>query len=249
MPVLVVIPARLGSTRLPRKPLQPLAGVPLIIRVAERVQAHGVADRLVVATDAEEIASVATAAGFEAVLTDRRHQSGTDRVHEVSRRPDFSSYDEIVNVQGDAPFVSAAAVFGALAQLRRGFELGTGAVPLDAASAAEPSRVKVVLDRRGRALYFSRAAIPFSLDPPWGTGLYWQHLGLYAYRRETLSRLAESAPTQLERAEGLEQLRALELGLSIGVERLDEPALPAVDTAEDLREAEELWTVTQEATR
>ncbi|HEV8600122.1 MAG TPA: 3-deoxy-manno-octulosonate cytidylyltransferase [Gemmatimonadales bacterium] len=249
MPVLVVIPARLGSTRLPRKPLQPLGGAPLIVRVAERIQAHGVADRLVIATDAEEIASVARIAGFEVVLTDGRHQSGTDRVFEASSRAEFSSYDEIVNVQGDAPFVSAAAVVGALAQLRRGFELGTAAVPLPASAAAEPSRVKVVVDRSGRALYFSRAPIPFRKSSTWETGLYWQHLGLYAYRRPTLSLLAESAPTPLERAEELEQLRALELGLSIGVEQLDEPAFPAVDTAEDLREAEELWTVTQEVTR
>lgn len=249
MPVLVVIPARLGSTRLPRKPLQSLGGVPLIVRVAERVQAHGVADRLVIATDAEEIAGVARVAGFEAVLTGGSHPSGTDRVQEVGARPEFSSYDEILNVQGDAPFVSAAAVFGALAQLRRGFDLGTAAVPLDAADAADPSRVKVVLDQAGRALYFSRAAIPYRHHPTWDTGLYWQHLGLYAYSRPVLARLAQAAPTTLERAEGLEQLRALELGLSIGVEQLDEPALPAVDTAEDLREAEALWTVTQEVTR
>src|SRR4029453_2393978 len=101
MPVLVVIPARLGSTRLPRKPLQPLGGVPLIVRVAERIQEHGVADRLVVAPDAHEIAATVQAAGFEAVLSSTRHASGTDRVHEVSSRTEFAGYDEILNVQGD----------------------------------------------------------------------------------------------------------------------------------------------------
>lgn len=247
MPVLVVIPARLGSTRLPRKPLQPLGGVPLIIRVAERIRAHGIADRLVIATDADEIAAVVCSAGFEAVLTTPRHQSGTDRVQEVSARAEFAGYDEILNVQGDEPFVSAGAMRGSLAQVRKGFDLGTAAVPLAAADAADPSRVKVVSDVHGRALYFSRAAIPFfRSDVRQPAESYWQHLGVYAYSRPALRRLSQSAPTPLEQAERLEQLRALELGLSIGVELLREPAGPAIDTLEDLREAEALWTVTHE---
>ena len=248
MPVLGVIPARLGSTRLPEKPLQPLGGVPLIVRVAERIQAHGVADRLVIATDAEAIASVVRAAGFEAVLTGPRHPSGTDRVFELAGLDEFSRYDEILNVQGDSPFMSAGAVFGALRQLRKGFDLGTAAVPLDPDAAQDPSRVKVVTDVRGRALYFSRAAIPFNPRPEpdhW----YWQHLGVYAYGRTALQRLGSSAPSRLELTERLEQLRALELGLSIGVELLHEPAVPSVDTADDLDRAETLWTVTQEVTR
>ena len=251
MPVLVVIPARLGSTRLPRKPLQPLGGVPLIVRVAERIQAHGIADRLVVATDAEEIASVVGGAGFEAILTGGGHRSGTERVAEVCSRAEFAGYEDILNVQGDAPFLSEAAVRGALGQVRSGFDLGTAAVRLAPGLAADPSRVKVVTDRTGRALYFSRAAIPWRGRPesaPAEDG-YWQHLGVYAYRRPALRRLAAAAPTRLELQEDLEQLRALELGLSIGVALLQEPAMPAVDTADELREAEELWTVTQEATR
>jgi 3-deoxy-manno-octulosonate cytidylyltransferase (CMP-KDO synthetase) len=243
MPVLVVIPARLGSTRLPRKPLQPLGGVPLIVRVAERVQGYGVADRLVIATDAEAIAAVAHAAGFEAVLSSVRHASGSDRVHEVSSRPEFGGYDEILNVQGDAPFVPAAALLGALAQLRNGFALGTAAAPLAAEAAGDPARVKVVAEPQGRALYFSRAAIPF------GAEAFWLHLGVYAFTRSSLRRFANAAPSRLELLEGLEQLRALELGLSIGVARLQEPAGPAVDTLEDLRAAEERWTVTQEVSR
>ena len=247
MPVLVVIPARLGSTRLPRKPLQPLGGVPLIVRVAERIRAHGVADRVVVATDAALIADVVQQAGFEARLSTGNHQSGTDRVHEISSRPEFAGFDQIVNVQGDAPFVSREAVQGALAQLRKGFDLGTAATPLDSDDAGDPSRVKVVVDPRGRALYFSRAPIPFGGNP--GGAQYWQHLGIYAFRRPALRRLARSAPSRLELAEGLEQLRALELGLAIGVELLRESAGPAIDTPKDLTEAEELWTVTQEAGR
>ena len=248
MPVLVVVPARLGSTRLPRKPLQPLGGVPLIVRVAQRIQSLGVADRLIIATDAAEIASVAAAAGFEASLTRPDHPSGSDRVHEISCRPEFSRYDEILNVQGDSPFVTAPALQGALSQIRRGFDLGTAAVPLDPADAGNPAVVKVVMDDRGRALYFSRLPIPFR-ETDAGGECRWRHLGVYAYTSRALERFAAAAPSALERAERLEQLRALELGLSIGVERLREPARPAVDTLEDLHQAQAQWTVTQEVTR
>ncbi|HTL04219.1 MAG TPA: 3-deoxy-manno-octulosonate cytidylyltransferase [Gemmatimonadales bacterium] len=243
MPVLVVIPARLGSTRLPRKPLQPLGGVPLIIRVAERVQGHGVADRLVIATDSAEIAAAVEGAGFEAVKSAGEHASGSDRVHEVSARLEFAEYDEILNVQGDAPFVPATALWGALALVRNGFDLGTAAVPLAPEQARDPAKVKVVADAHGRALYFSRAPIPY------GAERCWLHLGVYAYRRAALGRFAATAPSSLERAERLEQLRALELGLAIGVERLEESPGPAIDTLEDLRAAEALWTATQEVTR
>ena len=251
MPVLVVIPARLGSTRLPRKPLQPLGGVPLIVRVAERIHTLGVADRVVVATDAEEIAGVVGSAGFEAVMTGTGHRSGTDRVHEVCGRPEFADFHEILNVQGDEPFVSCAAVTGALARLRAGFDLGTAAIPVELADARYPSRVKVVTDLRGRALYFSRSLIPHGglAGPETERPRYWQHVGVYAYAPDTLRRFAESPATELERVERLEQLRALELGLSIGVELIDEPAAPAVDTPEDLLVAEEYWHITQEATR
>lgn len=241
MPVLVVIPARLGSTRLPHKPLQPLGGVPLVVRVAQRITSHGVADRLVVATDAEAILGVARSAGFEAYLTSAEHPSGTDRVNEIAARPEFAGYDEILNAQGDAPFLSAEAVRGSLAQIRRGFDLGTAAIPLDPDDAENPAVVKVTLDRRGRALAFSR----WTAQPAGA----WKHLGLYAYTRPALRRLAASSPTRQEQAERLEQLRALALGLSIGVERLQEPALPSIDTPQDLRAAEMQWTVTHEVTR
>jgi len=241
MPVLVVIPARLGSTRLPHKPLQPLGGVPLIVRVAQRVLEYRIADRLVIATDAEAVIAAAEAAGLDARMTSTRHASGTDRVHELGSRGEFDRYDELVNVQGDTPFIPAAAVTGALAQLRKGFDLGTAAVPLDG-DAEDPSRVKVVMTQEGRALYFSRAAIPHGADR------VWRHLGVYAYTRDTLRRIAMAPPSPLEQSERLEQLRALELGLSIGVERLSEPAPPEIDTWEDLREAENHWTVTQGVT-
>ena len=196
-----------------------------------------------IATDAEEIAAAARSAGFEAVLSSVRHASGTDRVHEVSVRAEFAGYDEILNVQGDAPFVPADALWGALTLVRNGFDLGTAAVPLAPEEAGDPSRVKVVADAHGRALYFSRAPIPFAAEQ------YWLHLGVYAYRRAALCRFASVPPSPLELAEHLEQLRALELGLAIGVERLQEPAGPAIDTLEDLLAAEALWTATQEVTR
>ncbi len=242
MPVLVVIPARLGSTRLPHKPLQPLGGVPLIVRVAQRVLEYRIADRLVIATDAAAVVAAAEAAGLDARLTAAEHASGTDRVHELSARGEFDGYDEIVNVQGDTPFLPAEAVRGAIAQLRRGYDIGTAAVPLETDGLNDPSRVKVVTTVEGRALYFSRAAIPYA------SVRAWRHLGVYAYSRTALGRIALAPPSPLERAEGLEQLRALELGMSIGVERLREAAPPEIDTWEDLREAESYWTVTQEVT-
>lgn len=241
MPVLVVIPARLGSTRLPRKLLQPLGGVPLVIRVAERISGFGLADRLIIATDSPEIGSVAELAGFDAVLTDPSHQSGTDRVHEVALRPEFAGFDSVLNVQGDGPFLPAAALAGALEQLKLGYDVGTAAVALDDTDLDNPARVKVTVDRRGAALRFSRWPIAGSPN--------WRHLGLYAYTRPALALLARSSPTPSERDEGLEQLRAMELGLRIGVALLPEPAGPSVDTSDDLDEARAYWTNLHEVTR
>lgn len=248
MPVLVVIPARLGSTRLPHKPLQLLAGEPLIVRVARHVAEMGLGDRVVVATDAEEVARVVRGAGVEVASTRPEHESGTDRVAEVASAPGFSGYDVIVNVQGDEPFLPAAAVSGAIARVEQGDDVGTAAAPLDPAEADDPARVKVVCDVRGRALYFSRARIPHWRDggaAPEGT--WWQHLGLYAFRRAALERWTTLGPTPLERAERLEQLRALQHGFTIGVALLDEPAPAGIDTPDDLRRAERYWRATQGA--
>ena len=249
MPVLGVIPARLGSTRLPRKPLQLLGGVPLVVRVAERVRGLGCLDALVIATDSADIAGVAEAAGFRALLTARTHRTGTERVAEVAGRDEFSGFDLIVNVQGDEPFVPEEAVTGAIARVRGGDDVGSAATPLAPADAADPARVKVVLDARGRALYFSRAAIPCLRDPgaP-AEGLYWQHIGLYACRPETLRAWVALAPTELEQAEQLEQLRALQHGMTFGIARVCAPAFPGIDTPEDLRRAEAHWQDTQGVT-
>lgn len=242
MPVLGVIPARLGSTRLPRKPLQLLAGEPLVNRVAERVREHAVTDRIVVATDSREIARVVEQLGVEVVMTHDRHLTGTERVAEVAGRPEFREYDLIVNIQGDEPFVTREAIAGSIERVRAGDDVGTVAAPLDPELADDPARVKVVTDRRGRALYFSRAVIPFRRDPadP-ATDLYWQHIGVYAYTRPALVRWVGLAPSSAELAEKLEQLRALQDGMSIGVRRLAEPALPGIDTPDDLRRAEAQW--------
>lgn len=237
MPVLGVIPARLGSTRLPRKPLLLLAGEPLITVVTRRIADLGICDRLVVATDAREIAAAVSEAGFEAVLTSPDHQSGTERVAEVITKPSFSNFDFILNVQGDEPFVAAAAVRGALACLERGDPLGTSAGSLAPALVNDPSRVKVVVNAHGRAVYFSRAPIPFDRE---GTGevVYHQHVGVYAYTRDALERWVRLPPVNEETWERLEQLRPLLHGIPMGVTLFDGPAAPGIDTPADLTWAE-----------
>jgi 3-deoxy-manno-octulosonate cytidylyltransferase (CMP-KDO synthetase) len=242
MRLLGVIPARLGSTRLPNKPLQLLAGEPLVTRVIERVRELGLVDELVVATDAPMVAEVVARSGVRAVLTREDHPSGTDRVAEVAGRTEFAGFDMIANIQGDEPFLDGEALRGAIARVRDGADVGTAAAALDHAHAGDPSRVKVVTDRAGRALWFSRAAIPFrrDADAP-ADGLYWQHVGLYVYTRAALARWVALPPTAAEVAEKLEQLRALEDGMHIGVARLTGAALPGIDTAEDLTRAQAHW--------
>jgi 3-deoxy-manno-octulosonate cytidylyltransferase (CMP-KDO synthetase) len=223
-----------------------LAGEPLITRVIQRVQEHGLADELVVATDSPMVAQVVERSQVRAVLTDRHHLTGTDRIAEVAARPEFAGYDAVVNVQGDEPFLAREALAGSIERVAQGDDIGTAAAPLDAGLAGDPSRVKVVTDEAGRALYFSRSVIPHRREPsdP-GDGLYWQHLGIYAYTREALRRWAQLEPSPAELAERLEQLRALHHGLTIGVARLAEPVEPGVDTLDDLRRAEAHWQALQ----
>jgi len=197
----------------------------------------GVCDRLVVATDAREIVAVVERAGFEAVLTSAEHESGTERVAEVVGSKSFSSYDVVLNVQGDEPLVAPAALRGAVARVQHGDPIGTAAGDLDRALAGDPNRVKVVTDARGRAVYFSRAPIPFDRDGARDV-IYHQHVGVYAYTREALDRWIRLAPVPEERWERLEQLRPLLHGIPIGVTLFPGPAAPGVDTADDLRYAE-----------
>ena len=211
-------------------------------RVIERVRELGMVDELVVATDAPMVAEVVERAGVRAVLTRADHPSGTDRVAEVAARPEFAGFDMIANIQGDEPFLDGEALRGAIARVRGGDDVGTAAAPLEPSQAGDPARVKVVTDLAGRALWFSRAAIPFRRDADAPTaGLYWQHIGLYVYTRAALARWVTLPPTVAEQAEKLEQLRALEHGMSIGVARLGAGALPGIDTVEDLTRAQTHW--------
>lgn len=237
MPLLGVIPARLGSSRLPKKPLLPLAGDPLILWVVRRVAELELCDRLVVATDAREISSVVEGAGFEAVMTSPKHESGTERIAEVIANKEFKSFDLILNVQGDEPLVSPQALTGTVSRLEQGDPIGTAAGSLDPSLVSDPSRVKVVVGPDGRAAYFSRAPIPFDRDGT-GTVVYHQHVGVYGYTREALERWVKLPPVPEERWERLEQLRPLLHGVPIGVSLFDGPAAPGVDTADDLAFAE-----------
>ena len=241
MSVLGVIPARLGSTRLARKPLQLLGGQPLVLRVLARARAHRVADEIIVATDAPAIRDVVERAGGRAIMTAATHATGTDRVAEVARQPEFARFDVILNVQGDEPFLPRGAALGAVARVEAGDDVGTAAVPMSIDAAADPGRVKVVFDGRGRALYFSRAAIPFKRDPGDVDPDYWQHLGVYAYSRSALERWVAAPAAALELSERLEQLRALHLGLTIGVATLQHGAMTGIDTPADLERAEAAW--------
>jgi 3-deoxy-manno-octulosonate cytidylyltransferase (CMP-KDO synthetase) len=223
-----------------------LAGEPLITRVIQRVQEHGLVDELIVATDSPMVAQVVERSRVRAVLTGRHHLTGTDRVAEVAGREEFAGFETIVNVQGDEPFLARDALAGAIARVAEGDDVGTAAAPLDPALVDDPARVKVVTDARGRALYFSRAAIPYLREAgDAAPQVYWQHLGLYAYTREALRRWTGLEPSPAELAERLEQLRALHHGLRIGVALLDEPAEPGVDTPDDLRRAEAHWHALQ----
>ncbi|MBX9927479.1 MAG: 3-deoxy-manno-octulosonate cytidylyltransferase [Gemmatimonadaceae bacterium] len=246
MSTLIVIPARLGATRLPRKPLRLLGGAPLIVRVWERCAAMQAADRVVVATDVEEIAAVVRAAGGEAVITSDQHVSGTDRVAEVASHPDFAAYEVIVNYQGDEPYLSADAVRGAIAQVTSGrFPLGTAAAESTPTILDDPANVKVVTDDHGRALYFSRAPIPFlrdAADAAHQRPLVRQHLGIYAYRPDALRRWVALPPHPLELTERLEQLRALADGLAMGVAFVGPVEGGGIDTEEDLARANDRWT-------
>lgn len=241
---LAVIPARLGSTRLPRKPLHIIAGRPLVEWVWRRVADVPLFDRVVIATDSEEVAEHAGAMGAEVVFTSPAHPSGTDRVAEVARSDPYRDYPYIVNVQGDEPFVDVAHLTEALTLVREGeWEVGTVAAPIETLPEwRSPSVVKVVRGDEGAALYFSRAPIPHPRDVEpvairLSAGPYLRHLGIYAYRAEALQRWVRLPEGELERIERLEQLRPLAAGIRIGV-AVVRGAPGGVDTLEDAERAE-----------
>jgi 3-deoxy-manno-octulosonate cytidylyltransferase (CMP-KDO synthetase) len=229
-----VIPARLSSTRLSRKVLRAIAGRPMVEWVWRAAVASGLMDPVIVATDAEEVASVLKERGIPVAMTSADCASGSDRVFEVSRQIDADVY---VNIQGDEPTLTAEFFPPLLTLFERAeVEVATLAVDCAAEEIADPNAVKVVTALDGRALYFSRATIPFDRD---GTGIggYRKHLGIYAYRKAALERFAALEPSPLERTERLEQLRLLENGIGLYVAEAPRDTI-GVDTEADLVKAE-----------
>jgi len=234
--VVGAIPARYGSTRLPGKALLPLAGRPMIEHVLRRAAAVAELDRVVVLTDDERIAAAVEACGGTVEMTPAECRSGTDRIAWAARGWGEAA---VVNVQGDEPLVDPAALSRLAGHLRDHSEdpIVTLAAPAAEGARDDPSKVKVVLDREGRALYFSRAGIPYPRTREGAGALH--HVGVYGYQRRALLELAALPPSPLELAESLEQLRALENGIPIRVLTVRE-AWPGVDTMDDLERVEEI---------
>jgi 3-deoxy-manno-octulosonate cytidylyltransferase (CMP-KDO synthetase) len=237
----VIIPARLASTRLPNKPLADLGGKPMVVRVAARAREAG-AERIIVATDHEDIRAACAAHGVEVCMTRADHPSGTDRIAEVARLIRLPPDAVVVNLQGDEPLIDPTLLTAAAARISADVPMSTCAHPLhDAADAFNPTVVKVVLDKAGRALYFSRATIPWHRDAfaqdraalPAGY-VPLRHIGLYAYRNDFLQAYPALEQSPLEQIEALEQLRVLWHGYPIAVHVTDAAPAAGVDTPEDL---------------
>lgn len=246
----VIVPARLASSRLPNKPLADIAGKPMVVRVAERARRSSAA-RVVVAADSESIVGACESHGVQAVLTRADHPSGTDRLAEASALLGLADDDIVVNVQGDEPLIDPALVdaVAALLTARADAAMATAAHPIGALEEfTNPNVVKVVTDRDGMALYFSRAPMPWSRDAfaqgittlPQPAPL--RHVGLYAYRCGFLRRFPGLPPAPLEQLEALEQLRALWHGHRIAVHVVTDAPGPGVDTPEDLERVRALWS-------
>ena len=234
--ILGVIPARLASTRLPRKVLRPLLGKPMLQWVVEAAIGCPQLDEVVVATDSDEVLALCRSIGCTCHITDASLPSGTDRMRAVALQQKAEIY---VNIQGDEPLLQTEHIDALLRPFARGehVEVTTVKTPCAPENIANPNAVKVVSATDGRALYFSRATIPYDRE---GTGTaYWKHLGLYAYRRPALLRFGTLAPGALEQAERLEQLRLLENGLALYVEPVNVDTV-GVDTEEDIPRVEAL---------
>ena len=229
---IIIIPARLASTRLPNKPLALIGGLPMIVRVMKRAQAANIG-RVVVACDGEEIAGAVRAAGGEAVITDADLPSGSDRIFQALTKIDpDKKHDIIINVQGDMPCLDPKIIGEVLLVLENPtVDIATLAAKItDEAEKTDHAVVKVAISASGKALYFSRATIPY------GEGAYYHHIGIYAYRREALEKFVALPPSPLELREKLEQLRALEAEMQIGIATTDTVPL-GVDTLEGLEKA------------
>ena len=231
-----IIPARWSSTRFPGKPLHLLAGTPLLKHVWEKCRRAKTLDSVIIATDDMRIANAAFDWGAEVALTSRSHRSGTDRAAEVARHAKHFAF--IINIQGDEPLIKPQLIDGLVEKLRsdRNAKIVTAAHPFEnPAGASSPHQVKVVMDASGCALYFSRAAIPFARDR--SKIKYLRHQGIYGFRRETLLRFVKWKPSPLERTESLEQLRALENGVTVHV-LITAEGSPGIDTPEDAKALE-----------
>jgi 3-deoxy-manno-octulosonate cytidylyltransferase (CMP-KDO synthetase) len=234
---LVMIPARMASTRLPGKPLADIAGLPMIVQVAKRAEEAGVG-RIVVAVDDAEVLDVVKAAGFDVVMTRQDHQSGSDRIFEALTKADPEAKAEyVINVQGDLPTIEPEAVRASLRPLldNASTDIATLTVEItDEHEKTNPNVVKIVgsplSETRLKALYFTRATAPY------GAGPLYHHIGLYAYRRAALEKFVSLGPSVLEKRESLEQLRALEAGMRIDAEIVHSVPL-GVDTPADLEKA------------
>jgi 3-deoxy-manno-octulosonate cytidylyltransferase (CMP-KDO synthetase) len=233
--VLGVIPARLHSTRLPRKVLREIRGVPMVVEVFRQARTSSLLSDLLVATDSEEVVAACHDHHVPAVMTRGDHASGTDRLWEVSRA---RAADVYVNIQGDEPLITPAHIERLVRPFLTEPEVQVTTLKIRATPEEVASRTanKVVTNVHGDALYFSRLPIPFDRDGR-GDITYWKHIGLYAYRRSVLETYHSLPPSALERAEQLEQLRLLEAGIPIRVLETDQPTI-GVDTEEDLRAVE-----------
>jgi len=233
---IAVIPARLGSTRLSRKVLRDIAGKPMVQRVYEAAKKCALLQDVIIATDADEVMQLAQANGWRAQMTSSSHRSGTDRVNEVAQRVPADIY---VNIQGDLPLLHPEQVEALLKPMQRPEVLvSTVKTPCKPEEIGNPNAVKVVTDKNGRALYFSRSTIPHDRDRA-GEIQYFKHLGLYAYRKAALQIFCSLPESKLESTERLEQLRLLENGIDIYVEETPFGSVE-VDTEEDLKKVEEL---------
>jgi 3-deoxy-manno-octulosonate cytidylyltransferase (CMP-KDO synthetase) len=235
MKTIAVIPARLASTRLPRKMLRQIAGQTLLGRVYEGVRSSPLLSDVIVATDSDEIMQVCNQHGWNARMTSPAHRSGTERVREIS---DSVAADVYLNIQGDEPLTRAEHIAALLLLMKdTNIQLGTLKTLAKSEDINNPNAVKVVTDAAGRALYFSRATIPYDRDG--GNPGYFKHLGFYAYRKAALDRFCALPESSLEHSERLEQLRFLENGLSIHVAETPYDTV-GVDTEEDLRRVEKI---------
>lgn len=235
MKAIAVIPARLASTRLPRKMLREVAGVPLVVRVYRAVRSAGLLDQVIVATDSEEILTACREHGCEARMTSDAHRSGTERVHEMAQSVPAEIY---LNIQGDEPLTRPEHIVSLLKLMEQpSVAVGTLKVRAGTEDIENPSAVKVVTDANGSALYFSRATIPHDRD-----GIhpaYYKHLGFYGYRKSALDRFVTLPESSLERSERLEQLRFLENGIAIHVAETPFDTV-GLDTEDDLRRIEKI---------